>query len=553
MAASPDIISGLLSDPNTAPYLGAAMGLLGSSGASRLPVTMGAAMGNALGGSQQYTSQALQNALRSALLPLQQMKTAEAIKYIRSLNGQPSQDLSTLNQGQPIAPNATQKQLSNLNTANNDGNYPAAQALITGGLGQLTPYSSPMPPYSPSAGQTQNLPQTPSTSQRPLSAEDALLQDPNYREAQVGAFLGFGGATQKMQQIADAHFKYAPQRPLTPQETASYFPGGLTPGFSAWQNTATGAVTIRGENPYKSISGYNAQGLPITTLVDTRGHTVTVPSNMVPGQGIGTPGAAPSLPPIVPGGNISSPVPPSIGTDMDKMARGIANYSIKPSSYMLRSPAGQIIMGKVMQYNPNYDQKQYEIAQDTLKDFSTGTQGLAVKSFNVALQHLDVLDKLSQGLKNHDTRSMNSLVNMAKKQFGKSAPTAFDAAKQLVADEIQKAVAGVPGGESERSQLMDNISSASSPEQLQGVINTFEKLMVGQLSGLQREYESGTQRNDFSNRYLMPASKKLFSKYENQTSGAQSVNQAPPAAVAYLKAHPELRQQFQNKYGYLPE
>lgn len=546
MAASPDIISGLLSDPNTAPYLGAAMGLLGSSGASRLPVTMGAAMGNALGGSQQYTSQALQNALRSALLPLQQMKTAEAIKYIRSLNGQPSQDLSTLNQGQTIASNPTQKQLTNLNTANNS---PAAQALTAGGLGQLTPYSATMP-------QTQGLLQTQqgaSQSQSPLSAENALLQDPNYREAEVGAYLGFGGATQRMQQIADAHFKYAPQRPLTSQETASYFPGGLTPGFSAWQNTATGAVTIRGENPYRSISGYNKDGLPITTLIDTRGRTVTVPSNMAPIPGGQNLGIGTTLPPSVSGGNISSPVPPSIGTDMDKLARGIANYSIKPSSYMLRSPAGQIIMGKVMQYNPNYDQKQYEVAQDTLKDFSTGTQGLAVKSFNVALQHLDVLDKLSQGLKNHDTRSMNSLVNMAKKQFGKSAPTAFDAAKQLVADEIQKAVAGVPGGESERSQLMDNISSASSPEQLQGVINTFEKLMVGQLSGLQREYEAGTQRNDFSSRYLMPASRKLFSEYEIQASGTQSTSQAPAAAIAYLKTHPELRQQFQNKYGYLPE
>src|SRR5574337_2142991 len=97
MAASPDIISGLLSDPKTAPYLGAAMGLLGSSGASRLPVTMGAAMGNALSGSQQYNQQVLQNALQRILLPLQQMKTTEAIKYVNSLNGQPSQDLSTLN------------------------------------------------------------------------------------------------------------------------------------------------------------------------------------------------------------------------------------------------------------------------------------------------------------------------------------------------------------------------------------------------------------------------------------------------------------------------
>src|SRR5574337_1401435 len=102
MAASPDIISGLLSDPNTAPYLGAAMGLLGSSGASRLPVTMGAAMGNALGGSQQYSSQVLQNALQRALLPLQQMKTAEAIKYIKSLSGQPRSEEHTSELQSPL-------------------------------------------------------------------------------------------------------------------------------------------------------------------------------------------------------------------------------------------------------------------------------------------------------------------------------------------------------------------------------------------------------------------------------------------------------------------
>src|SRR5574337_195071 len=120
MAASPDIISGLLSDPNTAPYLGAAMGLLGSSGASRLPVTMGAAMGNALGGSQQYNQQVLQNAMARLQLGYKDW----LLSQMGAQPGSPSQSLSNLNQGQSPAATPAANQLRDLSQASSGSPSP---------------------------------------------------------------------------------------------------------------------------------------------------------------------------------------------------------------------------------------------------------------------------------------------------------------------------------------------------------------------------------------------------------------------------------------------
>lgn len=156
MAASPDIISGLLSDPNTAPYLGAAMGLLQSSGASRLPVTMGAAMGNALGGSQQYNQQVLQNAMARLQLGYKDW----LLSQMGAQQAQPSQSLSDLNQGQtpPTTPSA--KQLKDLNQAS-AGNPTAAP---TGNL-LLSP--------SPGAALTMPAASSASSSSQPTPAQTA--------------------------------------------------------------------------------------------------------------------------------------------------------------------------------------------------------------------------------------------------------------------------------------------------------------------------------------------------------------------------------------------
>ena len=39
----------------------------------------------------------------------------------------------------------------------------------------------------------------------------------------------------------------------------------------------------------------------------------------------------------------------------------------------------------------------------------------------------------------------------------------------------------------------------------------------------------------------------------NPTGGTDPTNKAPQAAIDYLKGHPELKEQFKAKYGYLPD
>jgi hypothetical protein len=147
----------------------------------------------------------------------------------------------------------------------------------------------------------------------------------------------------------------------------------------------------------------------------------------------------------------------------------------------------------------------------TLKDFSSGLSARRVTANNTALNHLETLDKLADSLANSDIRVVNAAGNAFAKATGSSAPTSFDAAKQLVASEVIKAVTQNGGGVTERQEAAKNITSASSPEQLKGITQTYRDLLGGQLTTLAQQYETGTGRKDFDKR-LSPATRDLLNK-----------------------------------------
>ena len=189
--------------------------------------------------------------------------------------------------------------------------------------------------------------------------------------------------------------------------------------------------------------------------------------------------------------------------DIQSMADAIGHYQMAPPNGMaMRSPLSQKVMAAVVQKYPNYDAKNWGMQDAAVKDFATGTQGNQVRSLNVAVNHLDTLGGLVSALKNGDVNALNKAANEYKAQTGSAAPTNFDAAKQIVGDEIVKAIIGSGGASGDRDAAQAAISSARSPEQLSGVINTYQHLLGGQLNGLQNQYKGSTGRSDFSDRFL---------------------------------------------------
>lgn len=149
-------------------------------------------------------------------------------------------------------------------------------------------------------------------------------------------------------------------------------------------------------------------------------------------------------------------------------------------------------------------------AKATLKDFTSGPSARRVASNNTAINHLDTMDKLAADLNNRDTRIFNAAGNAFAAATGQAAPTNFNAAKQLVAAEVIKAVVNNGGGVTERQEAAENFSRANSPEQLRGVINTYRELLGGQLQSLEGQYKAGTNRDDFRSKFLTPNTQKVL-------------------------------------------
>jgi hypothetical protein len=163
----------------------------------------------------------------------------------------------------------------------------------------------------------------------------------------------------------------------------------------------------------------------------------------------------------------------------------------------------------VSRYDPAYNQQRYITSLKTVNDFTTGKQGNTVRSFNVALEHLDTLDELGKALNNADTPTINRISNYFSQQTGSPKVTNFEGAKHLVADEIVKAMVGGGAALADREAAANTINAANSPKQLSEMIDTYKKLFGGQINGLKKQYEAGTGRKDFDETFLTSQGKKM--------------------------------------------
>jgi len=211
------------------------------------------------------------------------------------------------------------------------------------------------------------------------------------------------------------------------------------------------------------------------------------------------------------------------------------NIPLPPPGSLARSgPEGKLanqLYDSALQIDPTLTADRFT----TLQKFNHGPEARQIKSFSVGIDHLNTLSDLADALNNGDVKLINSASNAVATQLGKPNANNFEAAKQIVADEIIKAVVGAGGGEGDRQAAQATISAANSPEQLKGVIDTYKKLMGGQLEGMKQQYETGTGRTDFYDR-LAPGARAVFNP--SQTASSQKIN--PADAINELKRRGKL-------------
>lgn len=212
--------------------------------------------------------------------------------------------------------------------------------------------------------------------------------------------------------------------------------------------------------------------------------------------------------------------------------KAIASYRQSPPAS--RSKQSMALMAAVNQYNPTYDQTQYGAKNATRTAFAKGKQGDTVRSLNVAVEHLEQLSELSKALGNGDLQLANRIGQAWAQQTGSAAPTNFDATKQIVMDEVVKAVVGAGGGVEDRRKAAEAVGRANSPQQLAGAISQMQGLMAGQLHGLKTQYSKATGLDDFED-FLSPLTK---AKLENRASAP--IGQGAPHTPTAEEAAAEL-------------
>jgi hypothetical protein len=202
------------------------------------------------------------------------------------------------------------------------------------------------------------------------------------------------------------------------------------------------------------------------------------------------------------------------------LVTSMSNYEVAPPSAGRNPAYRNKVLEDIRSINPSYDETVFDGKKAQERAFASGKIGDTTRSLGVTISHLGVLAELGQALKTGNVQMINAAKQNWQAQFGSQAPTDYQFAKSIVADEVAKSVIGGQNAQSDRETLAANLKASNSPEQMQGVITTAQKLMAGQLGGLRQQYNSyHPGANNFDQRFLSDDTTAALRKFHG---GAQT-------------------------------
>lgn len=218
----------------------------------------------------------------------------------------------------------------------------------------------------------------------------------------------------------------------------------------------------------------------------------------------------------------------SLPVEDRSLVKKIADYEIDSKTMSLRGGHRERVLSMVSQYRPEYDETQYANKRRAIANFGSGPQGNTVRSLNVAVEHIDTLNRAAEALKNGEFTPGNKLWNEVAKIAGKTPPNTFEGIRDIVANEVVKGTIGGISALDDRRVAAAKVKASASPQQLAELTNGWTELMGGQAIGLERQYQGSTGMKDFRGRYLTPRTIEAIRVAESKAVG-NSVGVSPGA------------------------
>lgn len=249
----------------------------------------------------------------------------------------------------------------------------------------------------------------------------------------------------------------------------------------------------------------------------------------------------------------------SLPSDVSTLVKGLADYSVNPSTFATRLLKGAPGMTRAdaialtKQYDPTYSETQYASRQALQTNFESGKYSQNINSLNTAVGHLDDLTSTSASLGNVGFTPVNYVKNGAKSLFGfggdiKSAGLNVNASTGELASTFKG------GGASDTEiKSLGTVGTNSSPSDFKGYIQTGINLLGSRLQALTDTYTSGMGKPPASS-FLSPTNMATLSDLKNQGYDVQikgvyftdpvaysnSSSDNATALTSVRTAHPEL-------------
>ena len=222
----------------------------------------------------------------------------------------------------------------------------------------------------------------------------------------------------------------------------------------------------------------------------------------------------------------------TIPVNIRSLVKGVGNYEINPMTFAARLGNREKMLEMVRQYNPDYDDTQYANKRRAIAQFGSGPQGNTVRSLNVAIEHIDTLQRAADAMKNGQFTPGNKVYNEVAKLFGVTPPNTFEGMRDIVANEVVKGTIGNAGALTDRQEAAAKIKAAASPEQLKELMTGWTELMGGQVKGLEQQYAGASGLKDFRTRYLTERARNAISLAESKAGGGSQVREFATEAEA---------------------